>query len=79
LPFLWLDAEKLADAKADFMKMEAEGIIRRSSSPWTSPPHLVKKPDRSWRPFGDFRCLNNVTVPDIYPLPNMVDFSARVT
>jgi hypothetical protein len=31
-----LYAEKLAAAKADFMKMEAESIIRRSSSPWAS-------------------------------------------
>jgi hypothetical protein len=78
-PFRRLDAEKLAAAKADFMKMEAEGIIRRSSSPWASPLHLVKKLDGSWRPCGDFRRLNNVTVPDTYPLSNMMDFSARVT
>jgi hypothetical protein len=39
LPFRWLDAEKLAAAKADFMKMEAEGIIRRSTSQWTSSLH----------------------------------------
>jgi len=71
--------EKLAAAKVDFMKMEAKGIIRRSSSPWASPLHLVKKPDGSWRPCGDFRCLNNVTVPETYPLPNMMDFSLRVT
>jgi hypothetical protein len=79
LPFWRLDAEKLAAAKADFMKMEAEGIICRSSSPWASPLHLVKKPDGSWRPCGDFRRLNNMTVPDTYPLPNMMNFSARVT
>jgi hypothetical protein len=68
----------LAAAKADFMKMEAEGIIRCSNSPWASPLHLVKKPDGSWRTWGDFCHLNNVTVPDTYPLPNMVDFSARI-
>jgi hypothetical protein len=36
-PFQWLDAEKLAAAEVDNMKMEAEGIIRRSRSPWASP------------------------------------------
>jgi hypothetical protein len=65
-PFQWLDAEKLAAAKADFMKMEAEGIIHRSSSPWASPLSLVKKPDRFWGPCCDFGHLNNVTVSDNY-------------
>ncbi len=32
----------------------------------------------SWRPCGDFSRLNLVTEPDMYPLPNMLDFSARV-
>ncbi len=75
-PFRRLDAEKLAAAKVDFMKMEVEGIIRWSRSLWASPLHLVKKPDGSWRSCGYFRRLNNVTVPDTYLLPN---FSARVT
>ncbi len=67
------------------MKTEAEGIICRSSSPWASPLHLVKKPDGSWwasddfEEEEDFRRLNNMTVPDTYPLPNMMDFSAGVT
>jgi len=43
-PFRRLDAEKLAAAKADLMKKEAECIIRRSSCHGASPLHLVKKP-----------------------------------
>ena len=64
--------------KAEFAALERDGIIRRSSSPWVSPLHIVKKPDGSWRCCGDYHRLNNVTVPDTYPLPNMMDFSSRV-
>ncbi|XP_066964234.1 uncharacterized protein [Macrobrachium rosenbergii] len=35
-----------------------------------------KKPDGSWRPCGDYRCLNIATEPDHYPLPNMQDLTA---
>jgi hypothetical protein len=58
--------------------MEKEGIIRRSTSPWASPLHMVAKKDGSWRPCGDFRRLNLVTEPDRYPLPNMLDFADRL-
>jgi hypothetical protein len=78
-PFRRLDAEKLAIAKAEFADLESQGIVRRSSSPWASPLHMVEKADGSWRPCGDYRRLNGVTVPDTYPLPNMMDFSARVS
>ncbi len=40
---------------------------------------VLKKPDGSRRPCDDFHCLNNLTVPDTYPLPSKMDFSARVT
>ncbi len=77
-PYRRLDAQKLPAAKAEFAVLERDGIIRRPSSPWASPLHMVKKWDGSWRCCGDYRRLNNITVLDTYPLPNMMDFSSRV-
>ena len=42
-----LDAEKLAAAKAEFISLEKQGIIRRSKSSWASPLHMVKKAKRT--------------------------------
>ncbi len=38
---------------------------------------LVRKADGTWRPCGDFRRLNMVTVAYSYPLPNMLDFAGQ--
>ncbi len=70
-----LDPEKLQIAKAEFKRLESAGIVHRSTSPWVSPLHMVPKKGGSWWPCGDYRCLNLVTTPDKYPLPNMQDLS----
>ena len=72
-----LDAGKLQAVKDEFSKMEQAGIIRPSDSPWSSPLHVVTKPDGSYRPCGDYRRLNLVTTPDRYPVPNIMDFNAN--
>ena len=52
------------------------GIIRKSNIAQASPLHIVPKSKSGWRRCGDYRCINNVTTPDRYPIPHIQDFSA---
>ncbi|GFW02550.1 transposon Tf2-11 polyprotein [Trichonephila clavipes] len=67
---------KLYDAvKVEFEFLLAQGIIRPSKSPWSSPLHVVPKSDSTVRPVGDYRQLNSVTEFDSYPMPYLNDFA----
>ena len=60
------------------MKDEVTYLIKNelatlSTSPWSSLCLLIPKPDGTLRFCTDYRRLNAVTVPDLFPLPRMED------
>lgn len=66
------------EVNSQISKMLDSNIIQHSDSPWSSPIWIVpKKMDASgktkWRMVVDYRKLNEKTIDDKYPLPNITD------
>lgn len=66
------------EVQSQIKKMLDQGIIRPSTSAWSAPIWVVpKKADASgktkWRLVVDFRKLNEKTIDDKYPIPNLTD------
>lgn len=66
------------EVKRQIEEMLNNNIIKPSSSPWSNPVWIVpKKADASgkkkWRMVIDYRKINEKTIDDRYPLPNITD------
>ena len=76
-PYRLPEAQK-AEIDKQIDKLLREGVIEESNSPWNSPLLVVPKKDdasgeKKWRLVVDFRRLNEKTVGDAYPLPDITE------
>ena len=69
---------QMMDKKID--QLIEKGYLEPCSSEWATPSLLVAKDDTQtdFRLVTDFRKLNEITVPDVYPLPRIDDILSRV-
>ena len=70
-PFHRQNPEVRRQEQEQLKEMLDEGVVRPSSSPWSSPVVMVKKKDGTLRFCIDFWRLNDVTVKDAHPLPRI--------
>jgi hypothetical protein len=76
-PYRLPEAQK-AEIDRQVDKLLKEGIIAESNSPWNSPLLVVPKKvdasgEKKWRLVVDFRKLNEKTIGDAYPLPDITE------
>jgi hypothetical protein len=62
---------ELTELKTQLQDLLEKGFIRPSSSPWGCPAIFVKKKDKTLRMCVDYRPLNEVTIKNKYPLPQI--------
>lgn len=76
-PYRLPESQK-AEIEKQIDKLLHEGIVEESTSPWNSPLLVVPKKvdasgERKWRIVVDYRKLNEKTVGNAYPLPDITE------
>jgi hypothetical protein len=66
-----MPSKELAELKTQLQDLLEKGLIRPSSSPWGCPTIFVKKKDQTLQMCVDYRPLNEVTIKNKYPLPQI--------
>ena len=73
---------KEVDGKKAWGELEKLGIVEKigpgEPTHWSSALHLVTKADGTQRPCGDYRGLNDRTLLDVYPLPQLKHFTSKL-
>jgi hypothetical protein len=68
-----MSTPQLMELKDHIQELEGKGYIHPSSSPWGGPVIFVPQKDGTQRLCVDYRSLNEVTVNNKYPLPQIDD------
>ena len=80
--FLMPGSPKEQKGKELLENMAKMGILKRigpqEPTYWSSALHLAPKADGGLRACGDYRALNNITIKDSYPLPNIRTFVGKL-
>lgn len=71
------------EVKKQIESMLNQDIIKSSYSPWSAPVWVVPKKltptgEQKWRLVSDYRKLNEKTISDRYPIPNIADILDRL-
>jgi hypothetical protein len=66
-----MDVDELKELKKQLREQLDKGFIQPSSSSWGTPVLFMEKKDTSKRLVVDYRSLNEVTIKNKYPLPNI--------
>ena len=71
LPVRRFSPREIEQLQAQVRELKEKNVIRESNSPWCARALLVPKKDGSTRMVIDYTALNNRTIKDKHPLPNI--------